>query len=71
MAISMPRNTSPITRREVQRFFPKLWAFNINWREGPERRIDSYVTPKGCLTKAGMPNHGGSHEAEWRGVVPP
>lgn len=51
-------------------FFPKFWAFNINWRERPERRIDSYVTPKGCLTKPGMPNHGGSHEPEWRGIAP-
>ena len=22
----------------------------------PERRIDSYVRPRGCLTKPGMPN---------------
>lgn len=45
-------------------FFPKLAAFNIGWHERPERRIDSYVEPKGCLTKPGMANHGGSH-AEW------
>lgn len=45
-------------------FFPKLAAFNITWREKPERRIDSYVDPKGCLTKPGMANHMGSH-AEW------
>ncbi len=45
-------------------FFPKLAAFNLQWREEPERRIDSYVTPKGCLTKPGMDNHAGSH-AEW------
>jgi len=51
-------------------FFPKFWAFNINWHETPERRIDSHVTPKGCLTKPGMPNHGGVHEEEWRGIVP-
>jgi hypothetical protein len=47
-------------------FFPKYWAFNIGWHERPERRIDSYVEPVGCLTKLGMPNHKGSHEAEWR-----
>ncbi len=51
-------------------FFPKFWAFNINWRERQRRRIDSYVTPKGCLTKPGMSNHGGSHEEEWRGILP-
>ena len=51
-------------------FYPKLWAFNINWRETPERRIDSFVAPKGCLTKPGMPNHPDGHEEEWRGIVP-
>lgn len=50
-------------------FFPKCWAFNINWRERPVRRIDSYVSPRGCLTKPGMPNHGGSHEEHWRGIL--
>ncbi|WP_422357001.1 hypothetical protein [Qipengyuania flava] len=49
-------------------FFPKMWAFNIQWREDPERRIDSYVKPKGCLTKPGMANNEGSHESEWRGI---
>lgn len=33
-------------------FFPKLAAFNIRWREKPERRIDSYIKPKGCLTQS-------------------
>lgn len=28
-------------------FYPKYWAFNISWHEKPERRIDSYVEPKG------------------------
>jgi hypothetical protein len=45
-------------------FFPKLAAFNISWHERPKRRIDSYVAPKGCLTKPGMENHAGSH-ADW------
>ena len=30
-------------------FFPKLAAFNITWRENPERVIHSYVEPKGKL----------------------
>jgi hypothetical protein len=34
-------------------FFPKLCAFNLQWREEPEKRIDSYIDPKGNLTKAG------------------
>jgi hypothetical protein len=50
-------------------FFPTYWAVNIGWHERPERRIDSYTTPKGCLTKPGMGNHEGSHEELWRGIV--
>ena len=46
-------------------FFPKLWAVNITWSEAPERRIDSYVAPKGCLTKPGMANHSGSHADQY------
>lgn len=42
-------------------FFPKLAAFNIRWHEQPERKIESYIVPKGCLTKPGMANHEGSH----------
>lgn len=41
---------------------PKYWAFNISWHEKPVRRIDSYVAPKGCLTKPGMANFEGSHQ---------
>ena len=47
-------------------FFPKLWAFNIRWREVPRRRIDSYVVPRGCLTKPGMANWEGEHSAWYR-----
>ena len=42
-------------------FFPKLAAFNIQWHERPRRRIDSYIAPRGCLTKPGMANHAGRH----------
>ena len=48
-------------------FFPKLAAFNLTWHETPRRRIDSYVTPKGCLTKPGMDNHTGDHSAHYAG----
>ena len=34
-------------------FFPKLCAFNIAWRPVPQRRIDSYIVPRGCLLPAG------------------
>jgi hypothetical protein len=46
-------------------FFPVYWAFNITWSEAPVRRIDSYVAPRGCLTKPGMDNHAGSHREIW------
>ena len=42
-------------------FFPKLAAFNIGWHERPQRRIDSFIAPKGCLTRPGMANHESSH----------
>lgn len=44
-------------------FFPKLCAFNITWSEAPSRRIDSYINPKGCLTKRRMPNQDEDHNA--------
>ena len=28
-------------------FYPHYWAFNIQWHEKPERRIDSFAEPKG------------------------
>jgi hypothetical protein len=46
-------------------FYPQLGAFNLGWSEKPERRIDSYVAPKGCLTKPGMDNHDGDHSAAY------
>lgn len=48
-------------------FFSKLAAFNISWHGAPARRIDSYATPKGCLTRPGMSNHGGSHKDNYVG----
>lgn len=51
-------------------FFPRYWAFNITWHERPQRRIDSYAKPAGCLTKPGMANHEGRHDAEWDGILP-
>lgn len=43
-------------------FFNRLAAFNIQWREEPVRRIDSYAPPKGTLTKQGMANWQGIHD---------
>lgn len=48
-------------------FFPKLGAFNIGWHEQPERRIDSYIAPKGCLTRQAMANHSGIHADAYPG----
>ena len=48
-------------------FFPNLCAFNIGWHERPQRRITSYAPPRGCLTRLGMANHGGSHAQEYPG----
>lgn len=42
-------------------FFPNLCAFNIGWHEQPQWRIDSYIEPKGCLTRPGIENHEGDH----------
>jgi hypothetical protein len=46
-------------------FFAKLGAFNIGWHEVPERSIDSFAAPKGCLTKKGMANHADDHAHEY------
>lgn len=48
-------------------FFPKLCAFNIQWHEVRTRRIDSFIAPRGCLTRAGMSNHVADHAASYRG----
>lgn len=50
-------------------FFPRYWAFNITWHERPQRRIDSYAKPVGCLTKPGMAGHDGSHFDQWNGIL--
>ena len=54
----------PYSRME---FYPTRAAFNLTWREDPERRIDSYANPRGCLTKPGMDNHAGDHSESYPG----
>jgi hypothetical protein len=55
-------------------FFPKFAAVNVTWREEPERRIYSYIPPRrGWLTRPGMANSDGRHDAayaEWLGGLP-
>jgi hypothetical protein len=36
-------------------FFPKTAAFNLRWREDPEKRILSYIVPKGLLASRRRP----------------
>jgi hypothetical protein len=47
-------------------FFPKLAAFNVTWSEKPKKRINSYITPRGCLTNPEKSNFEGSHQSEYR-----
>jgi hypothetical protein len=47
-------------------FFPTFAAFNISYHENPIKKITSVFQPKkGILTRPGMPNFDGSHEAEY------
>ncbi|MCW9054967.1 MAG: hypothetical protein OQJ98_03265 [Candidatus Pacebacteria bacterium] len=48
-------------------FFPKLAAFNITWSEAPKKIIQSYIAPKGTLTKPGMDNNTGDHSERYEG----
>ena len=38
-------------------FFPKLCAFNLDWRPVPQRLIGSYIPPRGLLLRAGDAPH--------------
>lgn len=51
-------------------FFPRLAAFNLQWREEPVRRIYSYIQPRrGLLTKPGMQNWAGQHEEAYAAML--
>lgn len=45
-------------------FYPKLCAFNILWREEGCAGIDSFIAPRGFLTRPGMANFNDNH-ADW------
>jgi hypothetical protein len=49
-------------------FFPKLTAFNITWHESPARRIYSYISPKGWLTKPEVDYPVGNHGSHYEGI---
>lgn len=51
-------------------FFPRLAAFNLQWREHPIRRIHSFIPPRrGVLTKPGMDNWAGKHELAYAAML--
>lgn len=51
-------------------FFPKFAAFNLQWREEPERRIYSYIPPRrGRLTEPGKPNWDGRHDVAYAAML--
>lgn len=53
-------------------FFPKLCAFNLVWRPRPQRRIDSYIAPRGCLLRPGAtPNESLGERQVRYGDFPP
>lgn len=52
-----------------QFYHPRLAAFNIRWAQVPEKKIQSYIAPKGYLTKPGMSNHGGCHATAYDGYL--
>jgi hypothetical protein len=55
-------------------FFPRLAAFNVQWRQEPRREIYSFVPPRGYLTRPAMPNHAGDHGAlyaDWLAAAGP
>ncbi|KKC36584.1 hypothetical protein WH87_13845 [Devosia epidermidihirudinis] len=51
-------------------FFPRFAAFNLQWRQAPERRIYSYIPPRrGWLTQPGMDNWTGNHESAYAAML--
>lgn len=53
-------------------FFPWQCSFNIRWYEGPsDQAIQRYdLDSRSLLTKRGMANFAGGHDAAYRGIVP-
>lgn len=51
-------------------FFPRLAAFNLQWREQPARRIYSYIPPRrGRLTAPGRENWSGRHDGAYAAML--
>jgi hypothetical protein len=51
-------------------FFPRLAAFNLQWREEPVRRISSFIPPRrGRLTDPSKPNWAGRHDDAYAAML--
>ena len=51
-------------------FFPRLAAFNLQWREEPIRAIYSFITPRrGRLTEPGKANWAGRHDDTYAAML--
>lgn len=51
-------------------FFPRYAAFNLQWRQQPERSIYSYIPPRrGRLTRPDMPNWAGRHDKAYAAML--
>lgn len=51
-------------------FFPKLAAFNLQWRQEPVRRIYSFIPPRrGLLIGPGKANWAGRHEQTYAAML--
>ena len=51
-------------------FFPKFAAFNLQWREAPERSIYSFIPPRrGRLTARGRDNCVGMHKEAYAAML--
>jgi len=47
-------------------FLPKLAAIRLQWHQRPKRRIESFLKPRGVLTKPGMANQDSSHRDSYK-----
>jgi hypothetical protein len=47
-------------------FLPKLAAIRLQWHQKPQRRIESFLKPRGVLTKPGLANQDGSHRESYK-----
>jgi hypothetical protein len=56
--------------RAHMQFYPTPAAFNLLWREEGCDGIESFIAPRGFLTRPGMPNFAGDHAETYEGFPP-